>query len=354
MDNHIIPIDSIFRNHIKFENSNNFTYYLPEALKNISYVRISSIELPKLNPHFTSALVNNSFEVSKAAGEELVSTEMLLDDKYYSNIDDLVTDINTKLTAIKPDISATTLEISKITASDGLTKIQISSDENITLDFSTSNHPYTYQERETVYSNITKKQSKDYKLSGNLYYDEANQLIYRYKVTTINTLNEKNTSFLTSDVLDTSILTNHNSNLGKNNKNFNIKIPCLGYYLGFRKKFYSGSDTYVAEAEPQLDILNYMLVKVNNYGRMLTNHNDSEYLGKVILQSNQKTNDNESNLLSKRYVLNKPTDISELDISLHDPYGNLLNTSNLDYTLTLELGMINNADLKNQFRESFP
>lgn len=63
MENILINIDSGFRNKSVFPNSGHFVYTLDEPVKNISYIRISSIELPATYYTFQSKLNNITFTV---------------------------------------------------------------------------------------------------------------------------------------------------------------------------------------------------------------------------------------------------------------------------------------------------
>ena len=186
-----------------------------------------------------------------------------------------------------------------------------------------------------------------------IFYDSEKKQLYRLKIINKDTLNGENLLEI-EDKLNIPILSNNTTNLDGNKTNFNVKIPPLGYYFGFRKKIYSGSNEYISEAEPNFNIINYLLVKVNNYGKMITNHGDNEYLAKVIINDNKKTFNNDNNLISNKFILNKPENIDQLNISLHDPYGNIIDLNNQDFSLTFDTGVINNSDLRNQYNQSFP
>lgn len=356
MENHIIPVDSIFRNTNDFVKPNPFIYYLPDNLKNISYARLSSIELPPILPKFSDDLKNNTIEIARDLTTDsfnyLISENVTLTEGFYKN-ESLFNQTTNEMQFITTPTLVTNFKI-ELTTENGYLQVKISANENFSLNFGTENHPYSYLERDVVKTGVSVKDSKNYNLSKNLYYDSSTKEIYKYKVNRISTLNTLEESFL-SDKLNVPILTNNNKDLNGNKKNFNIKIPPLGYYLGFRNKFYSGTNVYYSEASPNLNIFRYILVKVNNYGKTPTNHGDYEYLAKVVIKDQEETTyDNESNMLTKRFVFTKPEDISELNVSLHDPYGNVLDLNNQDYSLTLELGVINNSDLRNQYREGFP
>lgn len=352
MENHIIPIDSIFRNQINFKNPNSFTYYLQDTMKNISYIRISSVELPIIYPNFNDDLNNNVFEIGRESGGEIVTDEIKTNNKIYSKVDDLVLDLKNNFNNI---LGLTNFNIEFIEI-DGVKKIKISADQEFVLNFSCNNHPYIYQERQIINSNVEPADArKNYKLGNNIFYDRNTKEVYRMVVKSFISLNNKNINFLGNEIENISILTSQTSDLGKNKINYNIKIPPLGYYLGFRNKFYYGSNVYVAETVPNLYIYKYLLLKINDYGKTPTNHGDNEYLAKVILNDPRNPSfDNESNLLSKRHLFKKPEDIYQFKISIHDPFGNLVDLNEQDYSLTLELGEVNNSYLNNKFNDGHP
>lgn len=61
MENILLNIDTRFRDTVKYPNSGKFTYTLKEPLKNISYIRLSSIELPITFYTFSQTYNNVSF-----------------------------------------------------------------------------------------------------------------------------------------------------------------------------------------------------------------------------------------------------------------------------------------------------
>lgn len=68
MENILINIDSKFRNVEKYPNSGNFTYFLKEPLKNINFIKLSTIELPVTYYTFLDSYDNISFSISKPNG----------------------------------------------------------------------------------------------------------------------------------------------------------------------------------------------------------------------------------------------------------------------------------------------
>ena len=63
MENKIINVNSIFRDKDKFPSSNNFRMVLDETLKNIVYLRLSSLEMVDVNYVFSNDKNNNTFNL---------------------------------------------------------------------------------------------------------------------------------------------------------------------------------------------------------------------------------------------------------------------------------------------------
>jgi len=63
MENIIISIDSIYRNKKMYPNPGSFRFNLNESLKNISYIRLSSIEIPTIFYTFTAKYNNINFNI---------------------------------------------------------------------------------------------------------------------------------------------------------------------------------------------------------------------------------------------------------------------------------------------------
>lgn len=63
MENKIINVNSIFRDKDKFPSSNNFRMVLDETLKNIVYLRLSSLEMVDVNYVFSNNRNNNTFNL---------------------------------------------------------------------------------------------------------------------------------------------------------------------------------------------------------------------------------------------------------------------------------------------------
>lgn len=136
----------------------------------------------------------------------------------------------------------------------------------------------------------------------------------------------------------------------------------LGNYLGFIKDNYTSFFNNARQeivSETLLDTIgdNYIFLRINDYGKIYnfnkatTDYNETidNYLGKIILTANKtdKNFDN-NNFITKRHIFRQPANIGKLDIELLDPNGDTIKTNLIDYSFTLELGVIYDKELYKQ------
>jgi hypothetical protein len=123
----------------------------------------------------------------------------------------------------------------------------------------------------------------------------------------------------------------------------------LGYMMGFTKATYTGFSSYSGDLFLNITGDNYLFLNVNNYGASFSNNqkNTTNYLAKIILNKN-KANiiyDNSSNFISKEYVFRQPVNLTELNIEVLDPHGNIIDLGT-DFSFTIEAGFIYNSELR--------
>jgi len=144
----------------------------------------------------------------------------------------------------------------------------------------------------------------------------------------------------------------------------NGDYPSLGYQLGFRKDIYTSilnilTGKYYIQSEAVLDTNsdNYLLLRINDYGKMYNFYKSTNdycetldnYIGKIILSSNKLvTNYDNNNFITKKHIFRQPANISKLDIELLDPMNNTINTNTINFSFTLELGVIYDRELYKQ------
>jgi hypothetical protein len=126
------------------------------------------------------------------------------------------------------------------------------------------------------------------------------------------------------------------------------KYTVLGDHLGFAKNEYNGNNVYTAEGI--IDIIDdqYIFLKINDYGNLITQLNDRNILAKIIVNKNKNTIifDNFSNFITKSYKFEQPHTLNKLHIELFDAYGNTVSLNNMNFSMTLELIISSVAESK--------
>ena len=84
MENQIINIDSRFRDKEVYRNSGKFSYYPRYRIKNVSYVRLSSIELPNMYYTFSQSKDNLEFTIQDASS--VMHTVAISEGSYTSDL----------------------------------------------------------------------------------------------------------------------------------------------------------------------------------------------------------------------------------------------------------------------------
>ena len=291
MDNIIINIDSRFRNKQIYNNAGKFTYNLGDKIKNCKYIRLSSFEFPNLYFTFTEKKNNISFKLKSNDKEFTVK----INDGFYAS--------------------------------------------------------------DTILLEIQDQLDK-----ANLYMDTEFKISFNY-----------NTGFCTIE----------------NDKHFYIdfsnepsRYNSFGHQLGFRKNTYistaaviSGSAVFSVTTEAQLDTIcdQYLFLKINDYGIIYHDYEDiitkdssgeiigrEKYVGdknifaKIIINKNkaEQVYDDGSNFLTKSFIFKQPIDIDRFNIALSDPYGNIIDMVHMDYSLTLEVGIVYDSSLQYELTDS--
>ena len=292
MDNIIINIDSRFRNKQIYNNAGKFTYQLSEKIKNCKYVRLSSFEFPNLYFTFTEKKNNISFKLICNSKEYIVT----ITEGYYAS--------------------------------------------------------------DTLLLEIQEQFDK-----ANIYMETEFKILFNY-----------NNGFCTIE--------NSTSYFRVEFSNYPSRYPSLGYQLGFRKDNYisstavvSGDAIYSIITESQLDTIGeqYLFLKINDYGIIFHDYEDiitkdssgeiisrEKYVGdknvfaKIILNTNkaEQVFDNGSNFLTKSYIFRQPIDLDRFNISLSDPRGNIIDMVHMDFSLTLEIGIIYDSSLQNELTDT--
>ena len=127
--------------------------------------------------------------------------------------------------------------------------------------------------------------------------------------------------------------------------------PSLGEILGYvdGTEYSTGDEAPNAMNLPQEP---YVFLKINDLGNII--HKDRRYIAKLVPDNSSRyTNTNTETVyrsIATTIVLDQPTDIKELKVSLVDSAGNLASLNNANFSFSLEVKTISNSLLK-QYEE---
>ena len=276
MEKKIISINSIYRDTITFPNPGKFTVMLDETFKNISSIRLASIELPTLYYTFNNNSNNTFFTIILLIPPPLGSV-----------------------------VTTPTLVTLPITIANG-------NYGAITL-INTIN---------TIFQKINITYGQEFAITS------VDLITYTVKI---------------HNILPFTLIFDNN-----------LYLKSLGHRLGFRKDnnsyLYnnqpvdpslttSSKTIYSWNAESIVDVTKdaYVYMKLNNYGIIYDNNIKDTLFAKLIMYDQQFIIDTGANFVTKEFVFRQPVNITKLDIELINFDGTTVDTTMLNYSLTLEL-----------------
>jgi hypothetical protein len=131
----------------------------------------------------------------------------------------------------------------------------------------------------------------------------------------------------------------------------------LGYNMGFRQQLLTNQPVFIGSAVVDTVGFNYIYVGLHPDWRVIQHNSPlssgAAVFGKIIVNVPKfdVIYDDGSNTLTKEYWLQQPTDIKSFQISLYDPYEELIDLAGMDWSLTVELKEILNTALYDHIRE---
>jgi hypothetical protein len=131
----------------------------------------------------------------------------------------------------------------------------------------------------------------------------------------------------------------------------------LGYNMGFRQQLLTNQAVFVGSAIVDTVGFNYIYVGLHPDWRVIQHNSPlssgAAVFGKIIVNVPKFDiiYDDGSNTLTKEYWLQQPTDIKSFQITLYDPYEELIDLVGMDWSLTVELKEILNTALYDHIRE---
>lgn len=129
----------------------------------------------------------------------------------------------------------------------------------------------------------------------------------------------------------------------------------LGYYLGFRKKAYSGMNRYTGETIVDALDSNYLFLNLHPDWKVIKHGNEATSelysFAKIIVSVPKNTviYDSGSNMLTKEYWFDKPETIRSLNVKLTDNYGQEIDLLGQEISFTIELKEVMNTSLYNYY-----
>lgn len=290
MENILINIDTRFIDKKVFKNAGKCTYKLNNPIKNVGYVRLSSIELPTVFYEFQYAKNNTSFSLifqsndinnitnnDNNTNQPVIFNIVIKDGNYDS--DNLITNLSDLFVInVNPNLNQHMINIK-------WDKVNYKTTFDCDIPFSLS------------FNNNDKTNHSLGRRLGFLYDN------YNSSIVEISNVNEN----------DNLIYTN----------------------------------TYQSTSESYLYITfdDYIFFRVNDYGTIYNDVVNYNLLAKIILPNGTFLIDNGSNFISKEQIFRKPIDINKLDIELIFPNGKTIDLNLADFSFTLEVGVIYDSEL---------
>jgi len=374
MEEIYVNIDSRYRDLTLYPNENKFKINLNSYYKNISKIKMTSIELPNLDylPIIDSSK-NNNYIIFTLPNTSPITinlpSPLLNSDLTNTTID---AGLNSNFIC---DIINTTLQY-YITSNPSSPYLNVLSrfkfyfykdNTNTFIDSSNNSYPDKYRYYPTtngipVYnkimmyyssaSNYPTSNSFSSTFDSNIFNgttDTTKTVTVQFNIPNIqNIQNTQPYLYQANNVVNE---TNYSPNF--NNSGINIKnYPSLGYYMGFRKNSYNCTMgvPIIAEEYSNFTTENYIFIKINDWGCI--DHFNNRMFAKILLNSDiGEVLLNEFN--TKEYILKQPINIQTLNIELVDYLGNTISTGGKDYSFTLQLSQILNSNNKRDIEYNF-
>ena len=369
----IINIDSKYRNKSKYPNSCKFVINLKNKIKDAISIKLSSFhipsyeEIPVIYSNINQSIKqNNSFKIIK----NNITTEIIIPNDIYDYVK-LIDKINQLLNETNLEIQINLNSSQYVTiASNDIFSIDFSkdnSDTNLTLGIILGFKKKYYFDILIVtgensceipvdnymllnlnnYGYLTNSLNNDYNnddtlleiisfhiiINNNKYeiiiepiiYNSVIQLIAsiqnsinNYKINiSIEIINNNQIKFSSNTIFD--IIFNSNS------------TRSIQKILGFTNNSYININKVLISENNCILVNNKYFLSCNtNY---LNNFNsNNHYLGKIVYYNNKSTE-----IISQEYKFPNPTNLNYLDIEIHNPYMEILNLGNINYSFTLDI-----------------
>lgn len=117
----------------------------------------------------------------------------------------------------------------------------------------------------------------------------------------------------------------------------------LGHQLGFRQDSYTGLPTYIGDSIVDTTDWPYVFLKLHSDWKVVKHQtedtNNLFAFAKIILNGEKGSLifSNNSNTITSEFYFHQPTKVTHIPVKLVDPYDNVLDLMQMDFSLTLEI-----------------
>ena len=303
-----IIFNSIYREDSLNTPSTDFTINLPNYLKNVLSMRLSSLQIPNVIYCISSKKQNNQMYISDTSN---TLVKIVFPDGNYS-ISEFVNILNSLIQLTDSNYDASYNNYTK----------------QITI--SNSNNTFNMCFTQNVVIN-----------TGNIYQTHDTSCIGNKPIIDISNCDViKNSTF---------VYNQHNCN----NININQVYNTLGWIMGYRATSYSNNQSYTTEGLYNGLATDYIYFNLNDFNNSQSqsiiglfsnsmvsssNSSTSNILGMIPLTSNnwQVCFVNGNDLIEKKREYFGPVNIYKLKIQLLDQYGDIIDLNNMDFSFSIE------------------
>ena len=336
----VINVDSRFR-YSPGETSTNFLFRLPQPIKNVISLKLTSVEFPNSFYAFSYSRGNTSFLMTYPSGStDPDATQVIIindgnwDSTNYPSTTALVTEvyraINSTFSAVRGGVGITGLSV---TVNSVTGKVTISASQPFDINF-----------RAGAFSS----RLKDFGLGYNLGFVGPLTL---QKNTSSETTYETNQTNLVGATGSTSLIFQSTA-LVQNTQTQFTQPPSL--VATASPGMYANVRTITSESILNVIDINYVYLTLNNDWKVVVHispeHEQVFTFGKLILDQPKFQPCYRVDNITKEYYLQTPIDITSFQVNVTDPYDQPIDLMGVDFSFSLEVKEVLDASLYEAMR----
>lgn len=395
---HVVNIDSRFRGASKPSSStitlingqtltntttatstSDFTVLLPKPIKNAISMKITSISIPNEFYTFSAARENISFKLYHYEVANNPPVTITIPEGNYTSIQQLVDVIEDRLQLVG-DLDNPTIFPYHISYDSTSNRVTIYKDRGGGAEITnTFGLDFTPENIETPFDN-----GLGYYLGyDNLKYGTApangeipSSLTSMYIIDILTFVKDSMTNVVTAYtpntygiIVGTSVTISSSTASAGNLGTFTVSAVTPNTSISYTnasgitqsrnaKAMFTGRYECVSEGFPEADGDHYILLGINDYinvEHQSFNQTFFPAFAKILLPNDSKNkliNDiTLTNVVQKEYYFIQPLNLNRIDISLYDPYGNIIDMKKSNFSMTLEIQEVLNQGLYDKLRE---